>query len=340
MAIRKMTVTTASAESVTHSDTSSTSSSRSDKPDSSRRRRFRLLASGCLGLALVASTGCTMFNTATQSLCDEGCLNDFMMSHHHRVMAARAWQREKKCFGNHRNLRDIKRGFMDAYKDVAKGGTGCTPTVAPREYWGWRYQSADGHVAVNSWFQGYPIGVKAAEQDGIGNYASIQMANLPTRQTSTPGTVNTIAQKNPEPPKPSVSEMIPVPGGYISQNGDFYDKNGNLAGKGTVVDRAIGEPVESAVQVPAIVAADDQPVEVAPLKADVAPTQAQPPAVSLNLSDQVGATPIQADAYQLDEPSQEEIDAVIDDIFGKPQSPASDDADDTNTFESIPFTFE
>ncbi len=54
------------------------------------------------------------------------------------------------------------------------GSEACTPAFAPRQYWGWKYQSAEGQQKVAAWYSGYPHGARAAEEDGIGNWTQIQ----------------------------------------------------------------------------------------------------------------------------------------------------------------------
>ena len=97
-----------------------------------------------------------------------------MIGYRNQVLAAKAWHEVKHCYGNRRNLRDFKAGFMQGYIDVANGSNGCVPSVAPASYWGWRYQSADGQNAVNAWFAGYPLGAQRAEEDGVGHWSNIR----------------------------------------------------------------------------------------------------------------------------------------------------------------------
>src|SRR6056297_889315 len=124
---------------------------------SKRGRLARLIAIGCLGTLITTSVGCTTLSNSGQALCDTEFIDDFMVNHRNSVMASRAWYRERAHFKDHCHQREVKKGFMDGYNDVAGGGTGCIPAVAPRDYWGWRYQTADGNAAVNSWFEGYPL---------------------------------------------------------------------------------------------------------------------------------------------------------------------------------------
>lgn len=139
--------------------------------------RRRLLAS-CLALVVTGSTGCTVLTNACQQLQEHEALDEFMISHRNKVMAAKAWYRQSHCFADHRHPEALKEGFIAGYVAVAEGGDGCVPSLAPSKYWGWRYQSAAGQQAVNAWFAGYPLGAKAAEQAGIGHWSQIRPAGM------------------------------------------------------------------------------------------------------------------------------------------------------------------
>ncbi|MCE3015802.1 MAG: hypothetical protein ACK56W_04385 [Pirellula sp.] len=97
-----------------------------------------------------------------------------MLRDKHTIAAKRAWNARSSCFQNQKYIKDFARGFRAGYMDVADGGTGCVPSFPPREYWGWRYQSCEGQAKVSAWFSGFPHGVRAAEEDGIGNYYQMQ----------------------------------------------------------------------------------------------------------------------------------------------------------------------
>ncbi|MCC6510764.1 MAG: hypothetical protein IT423_16790 [Pirellulaceae bacterium] len=72
---------------------------------------------------------------------------------------------------------DFCAGYRQGFEDVAGGGTGCTPSFPPRDYWGWQHQSAEGQKKVSSWFAGYPHGARAAEEQGVGSWSQIQMSS-------------------------------------------------------------------------------------------------------------------------------------------------------------------
>ena len=96
------------------------------------------------------------------------------MDYTNRALAEKAWIRHKHRYIGLQYLREFKDGFIDGYIDVATGGTGCTPDLAPRKYWGWSYQTPHGHAAVGAYFRGFPIGAKAADEDGVGHWRQIQ----------------------------------------------------------------------------------------------------------------------------------------------------------------------
>ena len=133
---------------------------------------------------MTGSTGCSIVNNAYKTVSRSDCLDEFMLSHRNRVFAAKAWYREQHCFKNRANLNEFKAGFLQGYMDIATGADGCSPCVAPSQYWGWKYQSPGGQCAIDAWFAGYPLGVKAAEQDGVGNWGRVhvQPPHTPTAQ--------------------------------------------------------------------------------------------------------------------------------------------------------------
>lgn len=144
-----------------------------------KRSRLRLLIGGIMaGVTLAAGTGCSTLSGLQQSVSHSEFIDDLLVGHRNRAWAARAWHREKVHHGNRRHIADFRKGFLDAYGDVAEGGDGCTPAIAPSDYWGWQYQSAEGQDKVGAWFAGYPLGAAAAETDGLGNWSQIR-TNFP-----------------------------------------------------------------------------------------------------------------------------------------------------------------
>ena len=82
-----------------------------------------------------------------------------------RRMAARMWRDQyAHCYANSAYSKDIRQGFIDGFVDTCNGGNGCTPLVPPQHYCGIGRKTNAG-----SWFQGYPLGVAAAESCGACN---------------------------------------------------------------------------------------------------------------------------------------------------------------------------
>ncbi len=140
----------------------------------SQRRRWRWVAMLAFGSTLIPSSGCTAWTGVQQSWQYNGYFNESMIGLRHSSLASKAWHSRKHCHSHERYMKEFSRGFKAGYMSVAGGGDGCTPSHAPREYWGWQYQSAEGQTRVASWFAGFPQGVHAAEQDGVGGWTQIQ----------------------------------------------------------------------------------------------------------------------------------------------------------------------
>jgi hypothetical protein len=126
-----------------------------------------------------------MVNGIHQAIAHNDALDEFLVGHRNRAWSARAWHRQKHLFCDKRHQADFAAGFRQGYEDVANGGNGCTPAIAPQSYWGWKYQSPEGQAKVSAWFEGYPLGAKAAEEDGLGNWGHIRTM-LPTNETLPP----------------------------------------------------------------------------------------------------------------------------------------------------------
>lgn len=139
------------------------------------RFAWRLLLIGGLGLATSGLSGCSLLTNSCGRMFETDCIDDFMLGYRNRAMAEKAWHCRRHAICDQRYAKEFKDGFIQGYINVASGGNGCTPVIAPSNYWGWRYQSAGGHQAINAWFQGFPQGAKAAEEDGVGHWQSMRL---------------------------------------------------------------------------------------------------------------------------------------------------------------------
>ena len=153
-----------------------------------RKRRVRMTILATLVVAITGpSTGCTMFSGMQRALTQHEALDEFMVDYRNSAWSARAWLCRKHQFKGHRYLSDLEAGFRQGYADIAAGGNGCTPAICPQSYWGWQYQSADGQQRMNAWFEGYPLGVQAAEEDGIGHWRQVATSfNTPAPMPTKP----------------------------------------------------------------------------------------------------------------------------------------------------------
>ncbi len=145
----------------------------------------------------LASPGCSLFVTAARDLTYEAKL------------------RVQECFEEHRNTRlareafaqacpgraaspDYASGFKTGYADYLRaGGTGLPPPLPPRHYWGYRYQTAEGHQAIDQWYAGFRDGAGAAQASGYRQFMVV-----PTQTVLVPPL---------PPPLPGVANLLGVP---------------------------------------------------------------------------------------------------------------------------------
>jgi hypothetical protein len=168
---------------------------------SSEGRKLRLrgcIASLILGTSTFAG-GCTALSSLQENLSYNDSWSEWVIGQRNAAWAARAWHLRKHHFCNEKYLDDFCAGFRAGYMDVASGSNGCTPTFPPREYWGWKYQSAEGQGRVAAWFSGYPHGARAAEEDGVGHFSQIQMSSTAFNEYNQAGFAGPDAQIYPMP---------------------------------------------------------------------------------------------------------------------------------------------
>ena len=141
-----------------------------------RRGATRILILGCAAVALISSTGCTLTRGLQNSIAYNEQTDDFVLGWRNQVWAKRAYNRQAEFLPVGEFPGSFREGFIAGYISVASGGNGCTPSLPPRKFWSWKYQSPEGQCKVNAWYEGFPYGAKAAEEDGLGNYRGIQVS--------------------------------------------------------------------------------------------------------------------------------------------------------------------
>lgn len=266
-----------------------------------------------------------------------------MISYRNKAMAEKAWHCRKDQFCNERHNRDFKAGFIEGYIEVASGGNGCTPAVAPNEYWGWRYQSANGHGAVNAWFQGYPQGVRAAEEDGVGNWSQMRAGGgyAPT-PTST-------MQPGPIAPMP-IDGSSPMGGPIMSSpSSEFGGTNPFYADPQMQDAPAMGTPLGGSsqpVEAEVIEMFDGVSLET-PSDFEVAEVMdGQGPASEEVASDAIdfiarGVDGVQASfGDNVSTVVESATDVNIDEVFGKAVAPAEPTPSSKPASDELPFSFE
>ena len=113
-----------------------------------------------------------------------GCLSspssffeDQIGGYRNHVWANRAYNLR---YGNcDRQFEDhFKQGFVDGYCAVCEGGDGYVPAIPPEDYWSHQFQSPEGAKCVNTWFRSYPLGAKAAREDGAGAFQKVYISKM------------------------------------------------------------------------------------------------------------------------------------------------------------------
>lgn len=142
-------------------------------------RRRHTIAFVLLGFPLV---GCSVFDDALLvSFCEPKLFNDYTdeqaSSATYRALADQVWSQldggcPEGCLEG-----DYAWGFREGFASyVYAGGNGQPPAVPPRPYWQLDLRSPEGAVAVQSWFDGYRHGARAAREGGYRRAATLKLS--------------------------------------------------------------------------------------------------------------------------------------------------------------------
>ena len=143
------------------------------------RSRSHRLVQGMLPVTLigmiVSFTGCAYVPNVRSTVAPYRtsscqCVSDMKL----RWRARSIWKEKyEHCYGNRANARDIKEGFISGYIATANGGSGCPPIMAPQRYSCGLACLTHRKPVGTFWFEGYPLGVAAAEAcEGAKCYSS------------------------------------------------------------------------------------------------------------------------------------------------------------------------
>ncbi|QDS87222.1 hypothetical protein EC9_14000 [Rosistilla ulvae] len=137
------------------------------RPRVARRATQQCVLAMSAVLLTTALTGCANVQGVFGS-CDCS-LNRSLHMTRAELMARRVWSyKYSDCHENHSNARDVRRGFIDGFVDIASGKDGCPPVFPPQNECCLTgpLRSPVNQCRDQAWFQGYPLGVAAAKQQG------------------------------------------------------------------------------------------------------------------------------------------------------------------------------
>lgn len=100
-------------------------------------------------------------------------VEDFKFHVSHKRLADDAWASVEHICGDHPHADDFEDGYKEGYYDRASGFRGCPPPVPPKKYWSVHYQGPEGAEQIFAWFEGYRVGVMAAEHDGVSDLSRL-----------------------------------------------------------------------------------------------------------------------------------------------------------------------
>src|SRR5207249_1121816 len=165
--------------------------------------RFSWLLAGICAFC----SGCEILEFATCNLAYEAWLEKehAVACVRSRQLAEQAW-RESLCSNSGQvHSVDYDRGFKDGHAGYLEAN-GCllTPVLPPKHYWSARFQTPEGHRAIEDWYLGYQHGAQAARASGLREFITVP----------TPG--HTAAPAVPPPGEPvpeatSFSDGLPMP---------------------------------------------------------------------------------------------------------------------------------
>ena len=126
------------------------------------------LSLGIIGLCKLGS-GCNLVDLSAHNVAYETrlCTDTLREGIRNRRLANAAWNDVQIAGPGQVFSKDYVQGFKDGFADYLDGGATETPPPLPaRHYWATRYQTPQGHQAINDWYAGCQYGVAAAQASG------------------------------------------------------------------------------------------------------------------------------------------------------------------------------
>jgi hypothetical protein len=109
-------------------------------------------------------TGWILFSLTLMPMAGCASLTDFHYEQTQRSRARAAWHEHGVATTPAAYARDYRAGWKDGFYDVATGGKGCPPVVAPCHYWKPSQILEDRDQARHAYYSGFQDGVAAALQ--------------------------------------------------------------------------------------------------------------------------------------------------------------------------------
>lgn len=142
-------------------------------------------------LACVCSTGCGVTGQVVKhSVVDkfhyERYSNDLFTRLRHRRLARAAARNFTQCNPQVEYSKDFLNGLKQGFLDHLETGVLEPPVLPPAQYWTVRYESPEGHIAIEHWFAGYRHGIIEAEISGQHEWvqvpSSVRTASMTAEQ--------------------------------------------------------------------------------------------------------------------------------------------------------------
>ncbi|MEI7700734.1 MAG: hypothetical protein WCK86_13125, partial [Planctomycetia bacterium] len=88
-----------------------------------------------LAMLMLATSGCSSFNDYVLRT-ETGMRN--------QILSQKAWGQWSWCYDDLDHPSDFSCGFKAGYRNILEGGSGCQPTLPPRQYWKPCYETPNG----------------------------------------------------------------------------------------------------------------------------------------------------------------------------------------------------
>jgi hypothetical protein len=186
------------------------------------------IALSLLGLSVCCS-GCALVEDGARNVCVSMWrpIEEHREKHRNRRWAEAAWQ-TASCEGAHgSHSGDYAKGFKEGFAEfLFRGGDGEPPLAAPWHYRKLRYQTENGHRAIEDWFAGYRHGAATARDSGARAWVTSPYA--PHVASHEPFRVEQPIEIGPlPPPMKEPIEDLPLPR-QLPKNTDLKDGDGRV----------------------------------------------------------------------------------------------------------------